>query len=105
MSWRERVFGRSRVDRMLDILEADRAQTATLLSAVLEQSKATMDLSAKQYALMTQPVGTPEVRLMTPDIEAAFERDRHAVTTPSSVIPADLLRDLTDQFHADSLLG
>lgn len=103
LNWRERLFGRSRTGRLLDILEADRAQTTALLSAVLEQSKAAMDLSAKQYALMTQPGSPPEVRLMTPAIEAEFERKRNADAAPSSIIPADLLRDLNAQFHSDSL--
>jgi hypothetical protein len=99
------LFGPSKFDRMLDILREDRAATMALMTALVDSTKAQADLAAKQLALLTAPTDAPRVHVMTPAVEAAYERQRNAAaktpTPGTTIVPDTLLAALTQQFAED----
>lgn len=109
MSWRTALFGPSRADAaesanaaLLAMLREDRAAYSVVLAKFLDNAEAQTALARAQFDLMTAPTGPTEVRLMTPAIEAQYERDRLAPhTTPAPLTtldPSQLLSDLARDF-------
>lgn len=104
-SLRERLFGPSKTDRLLAVLEADRraildqqTQTTQLLSKMVDAVNAQTSVYQQQLDLLKLPPGDPIVRLMTDEVEARYERERHKARTasdPTTVTP----------LHTDTLLA
>lgn len=91
-------FGPSKFDQLLALMREDRAaqaaQTAaqtTLLTALVESVKAQSEVAREQLTLLTSPPGPPEVRLMTDDIEARYERERKRVKTATTADGLEVL--------------
>lgn len=95
---------------LLDVLREDRAaqaaahtQTTALLTTLMDATKAQAELARKHLDMFTAP-GKPVVRIMTEDMEAAYERDRKrvaakdAVSAPAPMDMDRLLAQLTDDF-------
>jgi hypothetical protein len=97
----QRLFGPSRVDQLLDILKDDRAAQTRVIETLLANAKAQMDVVKQQYDLLTAPQSPAEVRIMTPDVEAAFERQRRNPEV-APVSPDVLLADLARDFRSMS---
>lgn len=114
-SLRERLFGPSKIDRLLAVLEADRraildqqTQTTQLLTKMVESVNAQTAVYQQQLDLLKLPPGEPIVRLMTDDIEARYERERlkaRVATDPTTVTPLStdtLLADLAADIARDA---
>lgn len=102
-SLRERLFGKSRLDQVLDILREDRAAMTGVMTRFMDAQEAIAALSTRQFDLLTAPVGTPtEVILRTPSEEAMAERTRKRAKAhglPESVtLPDDLLSAFAQDF-------
>lgn len=111
-----RLFGPSRAERaealtreMLGALRDERAALTAVLTKALDNAEAQTALTRAQYDLLTAPVGEAQVRLMTPAIEAQYERDRMAAATVpvtpahTPISPERLLADLKKDFSSLSL--
>lgn len=100
------LFGPSRADAaetltrdLIAVLREERATQAALLTQFIEGSKAQTALVQAQFALLTTPVAAPEVRLMTPAHEAAYERNR----VMNGATPVPLFKPLSTQALLDDL--
>lgn len=76
MTFWQRLFGPSQVDRVLDVLKEDRAASAALTAALIEAIKDQTALTRKQLDLLTAPTEPPKVRVMTRAHEAEYEKLR-----------------------------
>ncbi|MCC7065898.1 MAG: hypothetical protein IT456_24035 [Planctomycetes bacterium] len=106
----EREANASAQQALLEVLREDRAaqaashtQTTALLTTLMEGVKSQAELARKHLDMFTSP-GKPVVRIMTEDMEAAYERDRKrekardAVGTPTPMDMDKLLAQLSDDF-------
>jgi hypothetical protein len=95
---------------LIDVLREDRAaqaaahtQTTELLTTLMDGVKSQSELAKKHLDMFTSP-GKPVVRVMTEDMEAAYERDRQRERARDKVgapVPMDghrLLEQLADDF-------
>lgn len=74
--WWTRLFGPSTTDRLLDVLERDRAATIALLDRFVSAVQLQANVQQRQFELWTAPTEKPTVRLMTDADQAKHERVR-----------------------------
>lgn len=107
-----RIFGPSTTDRLLSILEADRAavaaqqeQMVALMTQIVAQQASAAAVAAQQLQLLTPPAGEPIVRVMNSAAEATYERQRAAESDGPGFTELDtdsLLTDLQKHIFAES---
>lgn len=101
MSLWQRLFGPSKLDRVLDLWREERTVSHALLQQFLSTVQAQTELQRQQQEFWLSPKDAPRVRLMTPADEAAYEAKRRPLSPPTGTpIP---LESLLDGFKADFL--
>jgi len=98
MTLRERLFGPSKFQQMLNLMREDRAAQAAVFEKFVEVNQRQIDLLNKQWETWTAPTKPNVVGMRLPEDEVRFERMRSGPNTTAA--PDSLLADLKAEFAA-----
>lgn len=87
-------------EQALTLLREQNAAQTALLTELVGAVRAQTELAQSQWELMTRPTADPKVRLMTPAVEAQYERQR-ATPKVRAIDPKGILAGLGEDWDKE----